>query len=117
LLLAAALMKPQVTVTEPQWPAMTIPPLANRYFMMPMLAWMGVVFTLAADRNCVLRGTGIALLMVTLGWGIPHDWKYMDFPRTDFIARARAFAKAPPGTVMSFPQIPPGTNPMWLVKR
>jgi hypothetical protein len=91
--------------------------MGNRYFMLPMVAWICVLFTLAADRSRLLRGIGVTLLLIVLGWGIPQDWKYMDFPRTDFVARARAFAEAPPGTTMSFPQLPPGTAPMWLVKR
>ncbi len=117
LLLCAVLLKPSMSTTEPQWRLMTIPPMGNRYFMLPMVAWICVLFTLAADRSRLLRGIGVTLLLIVLGWGIPQDWKYMDFPRTDFVARARAFAEAPPGTTMSFPQLPPGTAPMWLVKR
>jgi hypothetical protein len=117
LVLAAALAKPQVSQTHAQWPFLAVPPIGNRYFMMPMLAWIGVVFTLAADRNRALRGIGIVLLAIIVGWGIPRGWKYIDFPRPDFVSAARAFETTPVGRVMSFPQLPPGTSPMWLIKR
>ncbi|MBV9758437.1 MAG: hypothetical protein JO047_15425 [Alphaproteobacteria bacterium] len=100
----------------PQWMVMTIPPMGNRYYTFPMLAWIGVLFTLAADRRPVLRGVGLALLAVMLVWAIPHDWRQLRFPPTDFVARARAFAVAPRYTVMEFPVDPPGLNPMFLLK-
>ncbi len=84
--------------------------------MIPMLAWIGVLFTLAADRNCWLRGIGVALLLVLLLWAVPHDRQERPILRTDFIERARAFEAAPPGTRMAFPIHPPGLSPMVLVK-
>jgi hypothetical protein len=138
LVFVAALISPQVATTDthwimkttdgvihvivnqfahvPQWAVMTMPPMGNRYYTFPMLAWVGVLFTLAADRSILLRGAGLALLAVMLVWGIPHDWHEMRFPPTDFVARARAFAVAPRYTVMQFPINPPGLNPMFLLK-
>jgi hypothetical protein len=138
LVFVAALVSPQVSTTDthwimkttdgqihvivnqfahvPQWVVMTMPPMGNRYFTFPMLAWIGALFTLAADRRAALRGVGLALLSVVLLWAIPHDWRQMRFPPTDFAARARAFAVAPRYTVMQFPIDPPGLNPMFLLK-
>ena len=117
LVLLSALASPQVSSTAPQWQVMTVPPMGNRYYTVPMLAWIAVLFTLAADRSRVLRAAGAALLAVVLVWGIPRDWREIVMPRTDFVARAHAFAAAPPGTRMTFPIHPPGLTPMVLVKR
>ena len=117
LLFASALVSPQVSISDQQWPLMAHPPLGNRYYTIPMLAWVAVLFTLAADRHRILRCIGVALLLVMLVWGIPHDWRELPMPRTDFIARANAFDAAPPGKRMEFPIHPPGLSPMVLVKR
>lgn len=138
LVFVAALASPQVSTTDPQWimkttdgkihviinqfanvpqwAVMTMPPMGNRYYTFPMLAWIGVLFTLAADRRPALRGAGFALLAVMLVWAIPHDWRELRFPPTDFVARARAFSAAPRYTVMEFPINPPGLTPMFLLK-
>jgi disulfide bond formation protein DsbB len=117
LMLTAALISPQISLDQPQWPLMTRPPLGNRYYLIPMVAWIAVVFTLTCDRARALRGVGAVLLLLLFAWGVPHDWSYPRMPPTDFVARARAFATVPPGTVMAFPQHPPGTSPMWLRKK
>lgn len=117
LLLAAALVSPQVSLTQPQWLMMTIPPLGNRYFSFPVMAWIAIVTTLAADRARPLRLVGRALLGVIVLWAVPHDWAVLRMQPTDFLARARAFEAAPPGTRMSFPIVPNGLSPMILVKK
>ncbi len=117
LVLAASLASPQVSATDPQWAAMATPPMGNRYYTFAMLAWVGILFTLAADRNRVLRCVGAALIVLMAAWGIPGDWRELRMPPTDFVARARAFERAPPGTRMEFPIHPPGLSPMVLIKR
>ena len=117
LVFASALASPQASLSDLQWPLMAQPPMGNRYYTIPMLAWVAVLITLAADRHRILRCIGMALLLVMLVWGIPHDWREPPMPRTDFIARASAFDAAPPGTRMEFPIHPPGLSPMVLVKR
>jgi len=117
LLLASALLSPQVSLTEPQWLMMTIPPLGNRYFGFPVMAWIAVVATLAADPARLLRSVGLLLLAVILVWAVPHDWAVLRMQPTDFLARARAFEAAPPGTRMTFPIVPNGLSPMILVKK
>ena len=117
LLLAAALVSPQVSLTQPQWLMMTIPPLGNRYFSFPVMAWIAIVTTLAADRARPVRLVGRALLGVIVLWAVPHDWAVLRMQPTDFLARARAFEAAPPGTRMSFPIVPNGLSPMILVKK
>ena len=106
LTFAAALARPQVTAVDPQWPAMAIPPMGNRYYTFAMLAWVGVLFTLAAGRGRAGRAAGAAGLAVLVLWGIPRDWNEPRFASTHFVERARAFAAAPAGTRMEFPVVP-----------
>lgn len=115
LLLGAALLRPQVSNTEAQWPLLTIPGVGNRYYYIPMLAWVGALFALAADRFRPLRWTAVGLLML-LAVGIPVAWRQPGMPATNFAEAARAFALAPPGTRMEFPVHPLGVMPMVLVK-
>ncbi len=117
LVFASALLSPQVSATSPQWAAMTLPLMGNRYYAFPMLAWVAMLVTLCVDRSRTLRLTGAALALVMVVWAIPHDWAEPTWPSTDFLQRARAFAGAAAGTRMEFPIIPPGLSPMILVKK
>ncbi|HYZ41560.1 MAG TPA: hypothetical protein VE687_13185 [Stellaceae bacterium] len=115
LVLAAALWRPQVSLTEPQWPLMANLGVGQRYYLIPILVWIAVVLALAADRSRGLRyiGSVFALLLVA---GVAADWSYPRLPATDFSAKAREFAFAAPGTRMAFPSQPPGFTPMILTK-
>jgi hypothetical protein len=112
---AGALLHPQVSLNEEQWMVMSFPGFGNRYYIFPMLAWIGVLFALAGCRTRALRyaGTGLLALMIV---GITGDWKYPDMAPTNFLQTARAFEAAAPGTAMKF-SINPGNNVMWLTKR
>jgi hypothetical protein len=115
LLFAAALAHPQVNLTEPQWQIMTEPGLGQRYYFVPMLAWIGVLLTLVCAPQRVFRIPAIALLLLSVA-GISGDWRPPTMAATDFVAKARDFADAPAGTRMEFPLHPPGAYPMVLVK-
>ncbi|HEY1934938.1 MAG TPA: hypothetical protein VGG99_23280 [Acetobacteraceae bacterium] len=112
---AAALVTPLVSRTDPQWQSMTMPLSGDRYYVYPILAWLGALFVLAADRRLVLRVFGIGMIATMLAWGVPADWHYPLAGPIGFKARARAFMAAPPGTRMEFP-IRPGGPPMVLIK-
>jgi len=114
-LFAAALAHPQVNLTEPQWLMMTHPGTGQRYYFVPMLVWIGVLLTLARAREQALRIPALALLLLA-ALGIAGDWNPPKMTATDFVAKARAFADAPPGARMEFPLHPPGVSPMVLVK-
>ena len=116
-MLVACLLTPQVSLTQPRWEIMTHMPMGNRYFSTPVMLWIAMLVTLAADRAWWARTAGLALLAPVLLWAIPHDWPILRMAHTDFQARARLFARAPPGTRMEFPIIPTGLNPMQLTKK
>jgi hypothetical protein len=115
LVLAAALWRPQVSLAEPQWPLMTRPWTGQRYYLIPILVWIGVVLTLAAGRNRKLRYLALPLVVLLFA-GVAVDGLYPRLPPTDFSEKAREFADAPPGTRMEFASWPPHIAPMILVK-
>ena len=107
LVLAAALWRPQVDVTLPQWSVMTNPGAGQRYYLLPILVWIGVALTHAADPNRALRHFG-SVIILGLCTGIAADWFYPELPPTDFTKKAGEFAFASPGTRMEFALRPPG---------
>jgi hypothetical protein len=115
LVFAAALWRPQVDLALPQWSVMTNPGAGQRYYLLPILVWIGVALTLAKDRNPSLRYLGSILVVVLFG-GIAADWLYPTLAPTNFPEKAREFALAPPGTRMEFALHPPGWR-MVLVKQ
>jgi hypothetical protein len=113
---SAALATPLVSATDPQWPIMTMPLSGDRYYIFPIMAWLGALFILAADRRFMLRGFGIGLIAIMLVWGVPMDFQYPLASPIGFKQRARVFMAAPPGTRMEF-RVRPGGPPMVLIKR
>jgi hypothetical protein len=85
----------------PLW-AQLEPAVADRYSFHPMLAWLAILVSLAADRAWLWRVVGGALLACSLIFAAAGDWKLPPIPPTDFQAQARRFAAAPLGTVMNF---------------
>lgn len=117
LMLAASLVSPQVSLDRPRWEIMTHPPMGNRYFAFPVMLWMALLFSLLADRSRLLRALAVLCLLPIVFLAIPREWHVLEQARTDFVARARQFEAAPPGTRMEFPIIPTGITPMQLVKK
>lgn len=119
LVLASALISP-VGEIGPAWRALASPDIGDRYYLIPMLAALGVPFALAAHGRHGFRLIGWALLAITIA-ELPGDWHFGTTlareVRTDFVARAVTFARSPKGTVMEFPVRPASTHPMQLIKR
>ena len=117
--LAGALLRPQAHETDAQWPLLALPGVGGRYWYIPMLAWLGVLFSLAAFR--VPRAPWLrpvaAVLLCAFALGIYQDFRLPPRPETGFVAQAAQFRRAPPGTAMAFPVLPEGARPMQLVKR
>ena len=117
LMLLASLLSPTVSLTEPSWEVMTHLPMGNRYFTIPIMAWIAMLVALSCDRRWPPRALGLLPLAPVLLLAIPRDWTVLRMQPTDFPARARLFDAAPPGTRMTFPIVPNGLDPMVLVKR
>jgi len=115
-LLVCALLRPQTSIGQPQWPLLAEPYPSMRYFIIPILAWCAVLFALVTDRLMPLRGLGLVLLLILAVRAIPSDWREPRLAPTGFVARARTYAQAPAGARIEFPVDPPGFPPLVLTK-
>jgi hypothetical protein len=117
ILLAAALFDPVIGPNEPAWVSIAmIPGAGQRYFLIPMLVFVGALLTLASDRQRQLRQLGVAACLA-LAIGIAGDFPYPRMVRTSFDAAARQFVTAPIGSRMLFQINPTGVTPMALTKK
>jgi len=116
MLTTAELASPAVSATMQQWPAMLVPMAGQRYFLAPMLALLGALFVLAAQRSRAMRMPAVAALALVVCWAVPFDFIYVHQRMTDFDAKARAFEAAPPGTRVVLPEHPYGFS-FVLVKK
>ncbi len=121
LVFAAALWHPNISPVTPQWQGMVWPGMGVRYYIFPMIAFLGAVFTFASDRVPALRAVGLALLLLLVA-NIPFDWRpnqlwppERSWEVTDFDEQAQQFDFATPGTEFSFGTHPNGRR-MLLVK-
>ena len=115
--LGAALLRPQISKSGPQWTLMMLPGVGQRYYYLPMLAWVGVVFWLAGTRPLGARVAGL-VLVAGLAFGVWADWFLPGREPTGFVARAEAFERSAPGTVAAFPVNPLFVQlPMVLTRR
>lgn len=115
LVALAGLAQPHASVEMPQWHALARPPCGNRYFTMLSVAWLGAVLVLLRQREWALWLPGVVLFGLLVVFGLPRGWRVPNW-HTDFADRARAWATAPPGSVMRFDLIPPSDHPMILVR-
>lgn len=81
LVFAAALASPVGIRGGPAWPILAHPGAEQRYYLIPMLVFVGAISTLAADRYRLVRGCG-CIGCCGLVIGIIGDWPYPGLPRT-----------------------------------
>jgi hypothetical protein len=98
--------------TLPQWLCLSAPGIGNRYYFLPMLAFLGCL-TWAVNRSSspvFIRYFATALLLL-LPIGIYRDWSYPRFRDFHFQKFANEFEHASPGTRFVLP-----VNPDWLME-
>lgn len=109
MIFVAALLQPQISSTQGQWPLFARPNTGGRYAFIPILgfyaslAWIG-----ASDRSIVYRRIAQALLAAVLVAGVPMSWRVKAYEDVGFLARAKAFEQAPPGEIVEIPTNPRG---------
>ncbi len=120
LSLAACLLRPATGSRAPAWMLFSSPDIGDRYYILPMLAWIGILFTVAAHPGRVPRIVSLGLIAMVM-LSIPGDLHFATTlataAPTRFGRAARAFDHASPGTRMAFPIHPEGAPPMLLTKR
>lgn len=96
----------------PQWSLLCIPGCGNRYYFLPMLAFLASLFWVATRESSAkaIRGFAVILLLL-LPIGISQDWSYPPFQDFHFKHYASAFEGVPSGTKFSIP-----INPDWLMQ-
>ncbi len=116
LQLSLSLLKPMISLTEPQWPILAFTPGGPRYFLFGMLAWLVALVWLCtrAPRLPAALLTGTLLLVFCAG-DLRH-WQYPGFVDLHPSTEASQLTRARPGTVITLPINPAGWT-MVLVRR
>ena len=117
IMLTAALLTPVVSLTGDQWPLLSHPGAGDRYYEIPMLAFLAsVVWMMTRSGVPVLRILGGLLIAATLLVGMPTDWAYPPYTDMHPARYADILDRAAPGTRVVIPINPPGWT-IELVKR
>jgi hypothetical protein len=116
--LAGALSDPSgVSLGAPAWPQLLAPGSNPRYYLIPELAWLGLL-AWACGRITARtpRALAVAAILALIAFSATRHWSFPPAPRSSFAATARAFERARPGTSVRFVIDPPSWS-MTLVKR
>ncbi len=114
--LALALVNPLAgTPDQPQWESLGVPGCGQRYYFLPMLAFLASLVWMATRKATApaLRKFAVALLLL-FPIGIYQDWNYPEFEDLDFPYHAAEFERAPAGTKVVIP-INPSPVP-WTIE-
>lgn len=84
--------------SQPQWEWLRFPGTSNRYFFMPILAFLAALLWIAdSARHRAMRVCSVRLLLCVCV-GIRRDWRYPAFEDMHFREYASQFQTAPTGT-------------------
>ncbi len=97
---------------HPQWYWLCRPGCGNRYYFLPMLAFLASLFWVARHKASARapRYFAVALLLL-LPIGIYQDWRIPAFQDFRFQEFAKKFERVPSGTKVIIP-----INPNWLME-
>jgi hypothetical protein len=117
ILLIASLLTPVASYTHPQWPFLAHPGVGDRYFVIPMLAFLAsAVWIICKSGLVALRIAAGLVIAATILVGIPGDWRYARYTNFHPDYYARVLQDVAPGSRVVIPINPPGWN-MELVKK
>ncbi len=88
---------------------------AQRYWYMPMLAFVATLFWLLKPTAPAVLHLGAILCIVLMSFGVVRNWPFPPMEDLQFSEYAEKFRQAPRGTVMVIPLNPQGWS-MQLVK-
>jgi hypothetical protein len=97
---------------QAQWFWLCVPGIGNRYYFLPMLAFLACLVWAASWKSVptVIRCVATILLLL-LPIGIYRDWSYPRFRDFRFKQFAKDFKRVPAGTQFVIP-----VNPDWLME-
>jgi hypothetical protein len=108
LVLAVSLARPLAgTPDQPQWQWMRFPGTANRYYFLPILAFLSSLLWVVDDAKSRAMRVFCISLLVLLPLAIRRDWRYPPFVDMQFSRYASAFQAAPSGATFIIPINPP----------
>ena len=100
---ALALLFPMVSAGAgvPEWSSMLRPNGGNRYYLLPMLAWIAAIgwLYLESPRHSFRRRAALVLLVGFVVIGVPLDWRIKSFKDYHFQEQTQAFDRLAPGEV------------------
>jgi hypothetical protein len=111
--LGLGIARPQAGLPEQlDWGVFLLPGACNRYYFLPMLAFLASLVWIAARSYSgrVLRHAAMAILLL-LPIGIYKDWRYPAFGDYHFQQYADRFESVPSGTKLVIP-----INPGWRME-
>jgi hypothetical protein len=115
LITTAALQSPLIAGPKPRWLLLADDPGA-RYWFFPMLALVwSLLWAASRERPRALR-TFSLLCFALMSRAIWHDWHYRPYIDGNFADHLRQFEAAAPGTEVTMPIVPEGTQ-MTLIKK
>ncbi len=107
IVLGLGLASPVVSDTLPQWRAMTLPGIGQRYYLFPLLAFGATLVWLLTQHIAWRTVATLALLCVALV-AAPHDWSYPAYTNLHWSSSVARFDAAAPGSLVTLPINPPG---------
>jgi hypothetical protein len=117
ILLIGSLLSPTASFTDPQWPLLSHPGAANRYFLVPMLAFLASAAWIVFEAKMwALRIAAGLVLGGTIAVAIPADWQYPPYSDQRPEYYATVLRAASPGSKVVIPINPPGWD-LELIKR
>jgi len=97
---------------HPQWYWLNVPGCGNRYYFIPMLAFLASVsFVAIRKKSPRMLRCFAALLLALLPIGMCRDFRYAPFIDFEFKLFAQKFQTVAPGTKVPIP-----INPGWLME-
>lgn len=112
-MLALELLNPLAGPPDhPQWYWLNLPGCGNRYYFIPMLAFLSSLAFAATRKESAKHLRLIAVLILALlPIGVARDFRYPPFMDLEFQAFVERFETAAPGTRVIIP-----INPGWLME-
>ncbi|MBA3922247.1 MAG: hypothetical protein H0X31_11320 [Nostocaceae cyanobacterium] len=112
LVFCTSLSSPMASESVPQWLSLSIPGSGCRYWFIPMLSFVTLLFWLLSKRQPRLIRIAAVLVLAVMVFGIVLDWRYPAFANLEFKTYASKFITIPQGFKMKIPINPPG----WFIE-
>ena len=129
LVLTASLITPKISLHQPQWPLMVQAGAGNRYFYLPLLAFMVSSICLLSHSYSQLKrrrgskqdqnkrfGYSVVFLVLTAGFavlvvvGVPKDWRYPTYKISPLARYQSALTSKSDRKTITIPIVPAGIS-------